>query len=232
MNNQHTPLPRIIAIDGHAGAGKSTVSREVAQKLGFLHINTGILYRAITWKALQVGTPIEAQGQIEQLARTVKLEPFDNQGTAGIRLDGEDITAYLRSTAINSQVSRVSAYPKVREAITQQLQNLPLDKGIVMDGRDIGTVVFPNAPLKLFLTASLETRAKRQLADEQLKDPHLSLATLVQIMAERDRQDSERSLAPLRQAPDAELIDTTTMNTTAVIEEILRLWAQRLQTQG
>lgn len=214
----------IIAIDGHAGSGKSTVSREVARRLGFLHINTGILYRALTWKALQMGIPIDAQAQIEYLAQTVHLEPFEEQGSAGVRIDGQDVTPHLRTTEINSYVSQVSAYPQVREAITKQLQALPIHKGIVMDGRDIGTVVFPMAPLKLFLTASLEARAQRQLADKQLKDPDLSLPALIAILAERDRQDSERPLAPLRQAPDAIRIDTTLMESTAVIDEILRLW--------
>lgn len=220
--------PPVIALDGHAGAGKSTVASQVAQRLGFWHVNTGLYYRALTWKILQQGLNPENQPRVEALARQVQIQiREDAQGLQHIWLDGQEISHEVRTPAINRHISLISSYAGVREAITQQLRQIQHPKGIIMDGRDIGTVVFPHATLKIFLTASVEERARRQYQDAQAQGQEISLEELQQAIARRDRLDSERAVAPLRQASDAIRVDSTGLSPEGVIEKILALWAER-----
>lgn len=228
----HQASPFVIALDGHAGAGKSTVASHVARKLGFWHINTGLYYRALTWKVLQQGLNPENQPQIEALARQVQIEvKKDAQGFQRVWLDGQEISHEVRTPAVNRHISLISSYAGVREAITQQLRQIQHPHGIIMDGRDIGTVVFPHATLKIFLTASVEERARRQFRDAQIQGQKISLEELQQAIARRDRMDSERKVAPLRQAEDAICVDSTGLSLEGVVERILTLWAERQAQQ-
>lgn len=220
------PTP-VIAIDGHAGAGKSTVADLVAQKLGFWHVNTGLYYRAVTWLALQQGLGLDQAEAIAELAAASQLDLRQKAGRQEIYVGGEAVTDQVRSPEINRSISRVSAYAGVREVITSRLQALTHPHGIIMDGRDIGTVVYPQAVLKIFLTASVEERARRQHEEALSKGQNLSLEEFQEMVATRDQQDSQREVAPLRQAEDAVCLDSTGCSPEAVAAEILALWQQR-----
>lgn len=223
----NTPsLPPVIALDGHAGAGKSTVAQEVARQLKFWHVNTGLYYRAVTWLALQHGIAADDSPALCQLARNHRLELQEQAGQQRILIDGLDRTDQLRSPEINRLISPVSADAGVRAEITQRLRQLQHPHGIIMDGRDIGTVVFPNAQLKIFLTASVEERARRQHAEALARGEDISLQTFQELVANRDRQDSERAVAPLKQAGDAILLDSTGLTPETVVQRILSLWQE------
>lgn len=226
----NTPsLPPVIALDGHAGAGKSTVAQEVARQLKFWHVNTGLYYRAVTWLALQHGVAADNSPALAQLVSAHALSLQEQAGQQRILIDGEDRTEQLRSPEINRLISQISADAAVRAQITRHLQQLQHPHGIIMDGRDIGTVVFPTAQLKIFLTASVEERARRQHAEALARGEAISLQTFQELVAARDRQDSERAVAPLKQAEDAVLLDSTGMTPAAVVQRILSLW-QEAQT--
>ena len=215
----------VIALDGHAGAGKSTVAGCLAKKLGFWHVNTGLFYRALTWKVLHDQLDPRRQEEIEALAFQIEIRvEEDTAGTQHVWLNQEEITSFMRTPEINQQISLISSYPGVREAITQQLRQIRHPRGIIMDGRDIGTVVFPNAQLKIFLTASVEERALRQYRDAQTQGQVIALDELKQAIIKRDRMDSEREVAPLKQATDAICVDSTGMTAAEVISQILKLW--------
>lgn len=226
INTLKTP---VIALDGHAGAGKSTVAREVARALGFWNVNSGLFYRAVTWKVLHLGLAVTDQAAIESLAREADIHIYerDSEGNQGVVLDGEDITEAVRTQAINRSISQIASYPGVREAVNKLLRQVVHPRGIIMDGRDIGTVIFPDATLKIFLTASVEERARRRVheLEEQGVDPNFQ--EVCEMIAARDRQDSEREVAPLKQADDAELVDTTHLNSAQVLQQILTLWATK-----
>lgn len=221
-------LTPVIAVDGHAGAGKSTVAGEVARRLGFWHVNTGLFYRAVTWKALQTLPQLNDQAQVEALARSIQIDvQEDADGQQHVWVDGTEITAEIRTPEINQQISLISSYAGVREAITRQLRQIQHPRGIIMDGRDIGTVVFPDAGLKIFLTASVEERARRQLQDVLAQGQTSSLDELQTAIARRDKLDSERAVAPLKQASDAIRVDSTGLAPDQVIAQILTLWSER-----
>ena len=221
----YSPIP-VIALDGHAGAGKSTVAGQLARKLGFWHVNTGLFYRALTWKVLEQQLDPRQQSLIEALAFQVRIRvEEDAAGTQHVWLNQDEITALMRTPEINRHISLFSSYPGVREAITGQLRQIYHPRGIIMDGRDIGTVVFPTAPLKVFLTASVEERAQRQYRDARAQGQAISLEELKQAIIKRDQMDSEREVAPLKQAPDAVCLDSTGMTIDAVVQQILELWA-------
>lgn len=219
--------PPVIAIDGHAGAGKSTVSERVAEELGFWHVNTGLFYRALTWLSFERGLAASAQAEIESLAERADIEVNQVESEQRVSIAGEDITDRVRSPQINRHISQISAYPGVRQAITQRLRELKHPNGIIMDGRDIGTVVYPHADLKIFLTASVEVRARRQHEESLAKGVDMTLEDFQRLVSERDRLDSERKVAPLRQAEDAVLLDSTHLLPHEVVAQILRLWQAR-----
>jgi len=220
------PTP-VIALDGHAGAGKSTVAKAIAAQLQFWHVNTGLYYRGVTWLALQQGLSLQHQAALEALAQTADIDVREVQGQEQLFVNGQQLNAEVRTPEINQAISTVSAYPGVREAITSRLQQLSHPRGIIMDGRDIGTVVFPQAQLKIFLTASVAERARRQHEEAQAQGIEISLADFQALVAARDRQDSEREVAPLRQAPDAVLVDSTAQSPAEIVASVLQLWAQK-----
>jgi cytidylate kinase len=226
INTLKTP---VIALDGHAGAGKSTVAREVARALGFWNVNSGLFYRAVTWKVLHLGIAPSDQDTIEALAREADIQIYerDAEGNQGVVLDGQDITEAVRTQEINRYISGIASYPGVREAVNRLLRQVEHPRGIIMDGRDIGTVIFPDATLKIFLTASVEERARRRVRELEAQGVTPNFQEVCDMIAARDRQDSERDVAPLKQADDAEYVDTTSLSSDAVLTKILALWAAK-----
>lgn len=217
----------VIAIDGPAGAGKSTVARQVAARLGFTYIDTGAMYRAVTCRALRLGIAGGDREKLAVLAKkiTVRLEMSGD----GLRVwaDGSDVTAEIRDPVVTATVPAVSQVAEVRQAMVRLQRELAMAGRAVLDGRDIGTVVTPQACTKIFLTASPTERAKRRYLELQAKGYTPELSVLQAEIAERDRLDSERDLAPLVQAADAVLVDTDAMTIEAVVERIIQIYYAR-----
>lgn len=212
----------VVAIDGPAGAGKSTIARQVAGKLGFAYIDTGAMYRAVTWKLLQTGEAF-SPALASELAQRIRIVFVPEGEINRVLVDGTEVTRAICSIEVTSLVSKVAAVPAVREAMVAQQRRMGMEGGIVMDGRDIGTVVFPAAQCKIFLTASVEERALRRGKELAAKGEAVNYEQLRTAIARRDKEDSERAVSPLRQAEDAIYLDTTEMDITQVTEEILRL---------
>ncbi|MFQ3550284.1 MAG: (d)CMP kinase [Armatimonadota bacterium] len=213
----------IIAIDGPAGAGKSSVAKAVAEKLNYIYVDTGAMYRAIAWKILETNTSISDIGKVSCLVNNIKLKFEKINNEQKIFVDNIDVTQAIRTPEVTRLSSPVSAIQAVRKRLTEIQRSFGSDGGIVMEGRDIGTVIFPDAELKIFLTASAEERAKRRT--EQLKAMG-QFADVNQIEAEireRDLLDSSRQNAPLIQAKDAILIDTDRLTEEEVVQKIIEL---------
>jgi cytidylate kinase len=215
-----------IAIDGPAGSGKSTVARRVAALLGYLYLDSGAMYRAVALKALERKIALENDAQLVALARETHIElkaPTLEQEAAGLKnrvfLDGREVSEKIRTGEVAQAASRLATIAGVREVLVSEQQRAGQGGGVVMEGRDIGTVVFPNAELKIFLDASPETRAERRWKEHQEKGDDLTLLEVLQEVRERDKRDRERTVSPLVRAKDAVLIDNTAMG----IEETARL---------
>lgn len=221
----------IIAIDGPAGSGKSTVAKEVAKMLGFHYLDTGAMYRSIAWLALERGISLDDDEAVAQLARTETVVFSHEEGNplpSGVAIAGHDITLEIRTPRIDKAVSPVSAIPAVREALTQQQRAIAASENIVMEGRDIGTVVFPRAELKVFLTASAQERARRRaLQNAQRGFGETDEAAILADIIRRDEADSTRAVAPLRPAEDAVMLDTTGMGIDEVCAAIANLARRR-----
>lgn len=218
----------VVAIDGPAGAGKSTIAKLVAEKLGYAYIDTGAMYRSVAWKFLQTGKDFD-EDIISTLAKTMVIEFKPEASVNRVFVDGAEVTEAIRSTEVTANVSRVAAIGAVREAMVAQQRRMGESGGVLMDGRDIGTVVFPKAQLKIFLTASVEERALRRYKELRAKGQDVDLAQLKEDIASRDKQDSERAISPLRQAEDALLLDTSHMNIEQVTAKILQLVEEKAQ---
>ena len=218
----------VVAIDGPAGAGKSTIAKLVAEKLGYAYIDTGAMYRSVALKFLQTGKEFD-EAFISQLAQTMIIEFMPEASVNRVFVDGVEVTDAIRSAEVTANVSRVAAIGDVREAMVAQQRRMGESGGVLMDGRDIGTVVFPNAQLKIFLTASVEERALRRYKELVAKGQDVDLAQLKKDIASRDKQDSERAISPLRQAEDALLLDTSDMNIDQVTAKILQLVEEKAQ---
>jgi len=218
--------PLTIAIDGPAASGKSTVGRELAIRLGYLYFDTGVMYRAVTLAALRQRIPIDDEAAITRLARDIAIEVEPPTVTDGrqytVTVDGDDVTWDLRRPEVDANVSHVSSYRGVREALSAQQRRIGERGRVVMVGRDIGTVVLPDADLKIFLTASPEERARRRLKDLQARGETASFDSVLQDIRRRDGIDSGRTYAPLRPADDAVILDTTNRTVQQVIEAIVR----------
>jgi CMP/dCMP kinase len=215
-----------IAIDGPAGSGKSTVARRVAAMLGYLYLDSGAMYRAVALKALQRKILLEDERALETLARDTHIElkaPTAEQEPLGpknrVFLDGREVTEEIRTSDVARAASRLATIAGVREVLVAEQQRAGEGGGVVMEGRDIGTVVFPNAELKIFLEASAETRAQRRWKEHQEKGDNMSLLEVLQEVRERDKRDRERKVSPLVKAKDAVLVDNTAMG----IQETARL---------
>lgn len=210
----------VIAIDGPAGAGKSTLAKRIASKLGYLYINTGALYRAVALWALRLGTGLDDMHRLGQLANEAQLELTADGHTI---LNGEDVTEAIREPAVSSAASKVSAVPEVRRALLGLQRDMAETTSVVMEGRDIGTVVFPSAEIKIFLDAEPGERARRRSTELLQSDPSVNPLQVDVEIQKRDRRDRERPEAPLMQAPDAQLVDTTGLSLDEVEETILRM---------
>ncbi|KRO18282.1 cytidylate kinase [Lacticaseibacillus saniviri JCM 17471 = DSM 24301] len=216
-----------IAIDGPASAGKSTIAKLVAKQLGFIYCDTGAMYRAVTLLAIQRDIDFGDEAKIMTALQNAEITFKPGETDQLVFLNGEDISLAIRQPDVTNNVSQVSAHPRVREAMVAKQRAIASQNNIVMDGRDIGTTVLPNAELKIFMVASVEERARRRFAENQRKGIETPLATLVQEIEARDQKDTTREVSPLRQADDAIRIDTTALSIDQVVAKILDLAADR-----
>lgn len=215
-----------IAIDGPAGSGKSSLAKGVAQMLGYLYLDSGAMYRALAVKAIRAGVNVEDEAALEALAEKTHIElkaPTPEQEAAGsknrVLVDGEDVTRAIRTAEVAQGASRLATIAGVREVLVAEQQRAGAGGGVVMEGRDIGTVVFPRAELKIFLEASPEVRAERRWKEHEEKGDALTIEEVLKEVRERDRRDRERKVSPLVRAKDAVLVDNTAMD----VEETARL---------
>ena len=215
----------IIAIDGPAGAGKSTVTRKIAEALGLLYLDTGAMYRAVTWLVLQSGIAVDDQVAIAEIVSNCRIELIPDGKQPRTVINGQDVTGSIRSLEVTANVSAIAAQSAVRQALVKQQQAFGNQGGIVAEGRDIGTTVFPDAELKIFLTASVQERAKRRLLELHSQgNTDISQEQLEQDIAERDRIDSNRAISPLRKAADAVEIQTDHLTIEDVIQRVVSLY--------
>ena len=212
----------VLTIDGPSGAGKGTVSRAVAKKLGWNYLDSGSIYRSLAIAALASGTDIQDEASVVEVAKAMTLE-FECGDELIVKLDGRDITAQLGLESTGHTASIIAAYPEVRKVLLQKQKDFRKPPGLVADGRDMGTVVFPDAKNKVFLTASASERALRRYKQLKEKGIDANLLRITQEIEERDRRDQERKAAPLAMAEDARYIDSSNMSVERVIEEVIKL---------
>lgn len=223
-------LPQIIAIDGPAASGKTTLGKRLADWLGYLFFDTGVMYRAVTWAALQQGVPVEDEAAVIALAEKAQIDILPSSKADGrgydVTLGGVDITWEIRLPQVDANVSIVSVYPGVRRVMSLQQRRIGLRGRVVMVGRDIGTVILPEADLKLYLDASAEERARRRYKERIERGETADLAAILAVVRERDRIDSTRAVAPLRPAEDAVIVDSDNMNADQVFKCVQNLVSQ------
>ncbi len=214
-----------IAIDGPAAAGKSTVAKKVAQQLSFIYVDTGAMYRALTWKALQEGIDLEDEESLSVLLSHTKISLTQSETGEGqhVILNGVDVSEEVRSQEVTNQVSYVAKHPSVRTVMVERQRDLVKDQGVVMDGRDIGTHVLPHAEVKIFMIATVEERALRRHMENQEKGYHSDLKQLQDEIRRRDEIDSQRETAPLVKADDAIELDTTSLSIEEVVQKIIEI---------
>lgn len=207
-----------MAIDGPAGAGKSTVAKAVAKRLGYRYMDTGAMYRALAWKVMRRGADPSDEGALESILETTVV---DLGADETVLLDGTDVSGEIRTAEVGQMASQVSGIGIVRRRMADLQRSMGRSGGVVAEGRDMGTVVFPEAEVKIYLDASPETRAQRRFRELAGRDPALTLEQTLADVMRRDRRDKERAVAPLRKADDAVLIDSTRLSVAAVVAKIL-----------
>lgn len=217
----------VIAIDGPSGSGKSTVGKAIARRLHYLYIDSGAIYRAIGRKAIDTGTALNDAGSLPGLARESEIKLLGDPDHLRVLLDGSDVTDSIRRPDASHASSVVATIPEVREAVVEKLREMARAGGVVMDGRDIGTKVFPDAHVKMFLDASPGVRARRRFEEERERGRDVSVEAIRAELEDRDRRDRERAATPLVKAPDAIFIDTSDMALDAVIEHVLEIVRMR-----
>jgi cytidylate kinase len=218
----------IIAIDGPSGAGKGTLARTLASRLGYLHVDTGAMYRSVAWKAAQDGLPLDDDAAVSALAERAVLD----QSGGTVTIDGQDVTREIRTPEADKAAAAVARLPRVREVLVGRQRALGANGAVVMEGRDIGTVVFPNADMKIYLDASAEERARRRASDTAHTGGKDSLANVQSELVARDKTDSTRAVAPLTLAKDAIYIDTTEMPIEVVVNHVMMLLIDKLKPLG
>lgn len=218
-----------IAIDGPAGAGKSTLARQLARALGFLYVDTGAIYRTVALAVLRAGIATEDVGKVSQLLGTLDIRmDYGPDGEQRMFLSGEDVSKAIREHQVSGLASKVSAIPAVRDFLLDFQRRQAREHSVVMDGRDIGTVVLPEADVKIFLTAAPEARAKRRVLELHQRGQQAEFDTILRDIIQRDEQDEQRPIAPLRRAKDAALLDTTQLNLEQSLEALLQLVKEKI----
>ena len=215
----------IIAIDGPSGAGKGTIARTLAQHLGYRHVDTGAMYRAVAWKATHEGVPLDNEEAVPELSRRAAIVV---EGGV-VSIDGHDVSAAIRTPEIDKAAAAVARLPRVRETLVARQRQLGEGGGVVMEGRDIGTVVFPNADVKIYLDASTEERARRRANDTAHTGGKAGQAAVAESIAARDQSDKTRTASPLTLAPDAVHIDTTHMPIQQVVDKVMSIVQETIQ---
>jgi cytidylate kinase len=222
-----SPATKVIALDGPSGSGKSTVARGVAQALGWRYVDTGATYRAATLAVLRAGTDLADADAVAAVVASADVDLSTDPAAAAVRLDGEDVTTVVRGPEVTAAVSAVSAVPAVRARLVSLQRRLAGDAGAVLEGRDIGTAVFPEAVVKVFLDASAEVRAARRAGDSDagvsVTAGQTAVAAVAADLARRDRLDSSRTASPLQAAQDAVHLDSSTLDAAQVVERVLDL---------
>lgn len=215
-----------VAIDGPAGAGKSTIAKRVSKEMGYIYVDTGAMYRALAVHFLQCGLTPEDTGKIREACKSAKVELGYEDGMQQVYLNGENVTGKLRTEEVSHMASVSSALPEIRAHLLELQRDMAREHDVLMDGRDIGTHILPNADVKVYLTASVQTRAMRRYLEYQEKGIACDLAEIEKDIEERDYRDMNREIAPLRQAEDAVLIDSSDMTIDEVVEAIKALCKQ------
>jgi cytidylate kinase len=219
------PLPRVIAIDGPSASGKGTVAQAVATALAFHYLNSGALYRTVAYAAMEAGTDLENESRVAGIAMNLKAK-FSGEHVV---LNGQDVTDLILTKKVSETASRIAALPKVRAALMERQRAFRQPPGLVADGRDMGSVVFPDAVLKIFLTAAPEERAARRYKQLMDKGMSATMAALLEEIRERDLRDTSRTVAPLKKSADAVLIDTTKRTAADAVAQVLALYKQASQ---
>ncbi len=218
-----------IAIDGPSGAGKGTVARAIASELGYRHVDSGAMYRAVGWKALRDGVPLDQAEAVTALAAASRIDIMGSE----VRIDGVDVTRAIRTPEIDRAAAAVARLPGVRAVLVERQRQTGAGGGIVMEGRDIGTVVFPDADVKIYLDATPEERARRRATDSAHTGVPRTMSDVATLLTERDHIDRTRAASPLYAAPDAVVVDTTGKSVAEVVAEVLRVVKQkRLAVEG
>ena len=221
-----------IAIDGPAGSGKSTISKEIAKKMGIIYVDTGALYRAVGLKLVRSGVTADTEPPVAEILKDTVVTIKFVEGAQRVFLDGEDVSDFIRTQQISMMASKCSALPCVREFLLEMQRKLARENSVIMDGRDIGTVVLPSADVKIFLTASPECRAKRRFIELSEKGDNTPYEEILKTVIERDYNDSHRAIAPLKKADDAIEIDTTPIGLQESIELIYNTVLQQVEKKG
>ncbi|ARI77234.1 (d)CMP kinase [Halobacillus mangrovi] len=221
-----------IAIDGPAAAGKSTVAKKVAEKLSIIYVDTGAMYRALTWKAIQENVTLEDETALTELLKNTELKLVQSPMGQKVVLNGDDVSEAIRTNEVTNQVSIVAKHKSVREEMVKRQQELVEEQGVVMDGRDIGTHVLPNADVKIFMIASVEERAERRHKENKQKGYESNLEEIKSDIRKRDEIDSNRKTAPLVKAEDAIEVDTTSLSIEEVVDKIIAIVKEKQHREG
>lgn len=214
----------IVAIDGPAGSGKGTIAKEVAQTLGFIHVDTGAMFRCVTLHVIQQGIAIKQEGQIEEMLNKIDIDLKEN---GEVFLNGEEVSKKIREDDVTHLVSPISVIPAVRKKLLEKQREIAQQKNVVMEGRDIGTIVFPHADVKIYLDALPEVRARRRVKQNEEKGMISPYEEILKNIMDRDKRDATRKIAPLKQAEDAIYIDSSNMIVEEVVQKIVNIIEQK-----